>query len=215
MPSRNTGKVKTTLTQKRRDMSRSSGFSSSNETVRGSSAMPQIGHVPGWSRTIWGCTWSCRSRSRGLRTRSCRPWDGRDPRSCHRPGPSRCGRCQRDWCAHGERAFRPPATADALAAKLLHPLFLAPAVEASVPGAGPANALELVAQCCPGAVQLDPCVVDRDARRAGYFRHARTFEIHTPEELYVLRLERGDEAAHASTDRTEKILVVWFGLLEL
>src|SRR5205807_2419228 len=55
MPSRNTGRVRTTLTQKRRDMSRSSGFSSSRETVRGSSAMPQIGHVPGWSRTIWGC----------------------------------------------------------------------------------------------------------------------------------------------------------------
>ena len=84
-----------------------------------------------------------------------------------------------------------------------------------MPGASPANALELVPQCCPGAVQLDPCVVGRDARRAGYFRDARTFEIHTPEELYVLRLERGDEAAHASTDRTEKILVVWFGLLEL
>ncbi len=37
-------------------MSVSSGFSPSvAETVRGSSAMPQIGHDPGRSRTISGC----------------------------------------------------------------------------------------------------------------------------------------------------------------
>ena len=37
-------------------MSRSSGFaSSSSVTVRGSSAMPQIGHAPGAGRTISGC----------------------------------------------------------------------------------------------------------------------------------------------------------------
>jgi hypothetical protein len=37
-------------------MSTSSGFTSSaSETVRGSSAMPQIGQLPGAFRTIWGC----------------------------------------------------------------------------------------------------------------------------------------------------------------
>ena len=43
-------------THSRRDMSSSSGFrSSSSVTVTGSSAMPQIGHEPGWLRTISGC----------------------------------------------------------------------------------------------------------------------------------------------------------------
>ena len=42
--------------QNRRVMSTSSGFGpSSSVTVRGSSAMPQIGHAPGASRTISGC----------------------------------------------------------------------------------------------------------------------------------------------------------------
>ena len=46
----------TTLVQKRRVMSRSSGFSSvAAVTVFGSSAMPQMGHAPGPSRTISGC----------------------------------------------------------------------------------------------------------------------------------------------------------------
>jgi hypothetical protein len=36
-------------------MSRSSGFASSTVTVRGSSAMPQIGQLPGSARTISGC----------------------------------------------------------------------------------------------------------------------------------------------------------------
>ena len=45
-----------TETSSRRCMSLSSGLTgSSSETVRGSSAMPQIGQVPGASRTIWGC----------------------------------------------------------------------------------------------------------------------------------------------------------------
>ena len=45
-----------TLVQKRRVMSRSSGFSSvATVTVLGSSAMPQMGHEPGASRTISGC----------------------------------------------------------------------------------------------------------------------------------------------------------------
>ena len=44
------------LIQKRRVMSRSSGFSSSVAvTVRGSSAMPQMGQDPARSRTISGC----------------------------------------------------------------------------------------------------------------------------------------------------------------
>ena len=42
------GTVSARLTQKRRVMSRSSGFSSADAvTVRGSRAMPQIGHAPG------------------------------------------------------------------------------------------------------------------------------------------------------------------------
>jgi len=43
MPSRNTGTVKTRLARKRRLMSSNSGFLSSSETLRGSSAMPQMG----------------------------------------------------------------------------------------------------------------------------------------------------------------------------
>src|SRR5215471_10808410 len=44
----NNGTVRPKLTQNRRVMLRSSGFSSSfAATVRGSSAMPQIGHEPG------------------------------------------------------------------------------------------------------------------------------------------------------------------------
>src|SRR5690606_38097006 len=43
-------------TQNRRRMSRYSGLGpSSAEIVRGSSAMPQIGQLPGSSRTISGC----------------------------------------------------------------------------------------------------------------------------------------------------------------
>ena len=52
------GAVRTAAVQKRRDMSRSSGVSCSapsRVTVRGSSAMPQIGQLPGRSRTISGC----------------------------------------------------------------------------------------------------------------------------------------------------------------
>ena len=50
------GTPSTTLVQKRQVISRSSGFSSrSQSTVIGSSAMPQIGHAPGASRTISGC----------------------------------------------------------------------------------------------------------------------------------------------------------------
>src|SRR5580692_2364601 len=50
------GAVKARLTQKRRDMSRSSGFSWADAvTVRGSRAIPQIGQAPGAGRTISGC----------------------------------------------------------------------------------------------------------------------------------------------------------------
>src|SRR5580704_14800093 len=50
------GAVNTRLIQKRRVMSRSSELSSAAAvTVRGSSAMPQIGHEPGPGRTISGC----------------------------------------------------------------------------------------------------------------------------------------------------------------
>ncbi len=50
------GMVSARLAQKRRVMSRSSGFSGSAAVmVRGSNAMPQSGHAPGSSRTISGC----------------------------------------------------------------------------------------------------------------------------------------------------------------
>ncbi len=50
------GTVSAALTQKRRVMSASSGFSSSSSvTVVGSSAMPQMGQSPGASRTTSGC----------------------------------------------------------------------------------------------------------------------------------------------------------------
>jgi hypothetical protein len=52
----NTGSVRPRLTRKRRDMSLSSGFSSCSALgLIGSSAMPQIGHEAGSSRTISGC----------------------------------------------------------------------------------------------------------------------------------------------------------------
>ena len=49
------GAVNARLIQKRRVMSRSSGFVSSTVTVRGSSVMPQIGQLPGSARTTSGC----------------------------------------------------------------------------------------------------------------------------------------------------------------
>jgi hypothetical protein len=56
MASTSTGRVSTAPIQNRRVISRSSGLGpASAVTVRGSSAMPQIGQLPGWSRTISGC----------------------------------------------------------------------------------------------------------------------------------------------------------------
>ena len=56
MASISNGRAKATLTQKRRDMSVNSALSSGLATgVIGSSAMPQIGQLPGPSRTISGC----------------------------------------------------------------------------------------------------------------------------------------------------------------
>ena len=56
IPSTSTGMVRRTLIQKRRVIETSSGFSSSATiVVRGSSAIPQIGHEPGSARTISGC----------------------------------------------------------------------------------------------------------------------------------------------------------------
>src|SRR5262249_6945280 len=53
---RKTGSVSAKLIQNRRVISASSELSSSCAlTTRGSNAMPQIGHEPGWSRTIPGC----------------------------------------------------------------------------------------------------------------------------------------------------------------
>src|SRR6266576_5586902 len=56
IPIANKGRDSIALTQNLRRMSTSSGFSSSvSETARGSKAMPQIGQLPGPSRTICGC----------------------------------------------------------------------------------------------------------------------------------------------------------------
>src|SRR6202171_1269448 len=56
------GAVSARLIQKRRVMLRSSGLSSSTVTVRGSSAIPQIGQFPGSVRTICGCIGQVYSR---------------------------------------------------------------------------------------------------------------------------------------------------------
>src|ERR1019366_103434 len=56
------GAVSARLIQNRRVMSRSSGLSSATVTVRGSSAMPQIGQLPGSARTISGCIGQVYSR---------------------------------------------------------------------------------------------------------------------------------------------------------
>src|SRR5580704_4921124 len=56
IPRISTGSVSAAQTQKRRDISASSGLGGSAEvTVRGSSAIPQIGQAPGPGRTISGC----------------------------------------------------------------------------------------------------------------------------------------------------------------
>ncbi len=58
MARRKRGAVRSKLPQKRRDMLSSSGFGSSSplsDVVRGSSAMPQIGQLPGPRCMIWGC----------------------------------------------------------------------------------------------------------------------------------------------------------------
>jgi hypothetical protein len=56
MAPRISGTLSAAPIQNRRVMSRSSGSGpSAPVAVRGSSAMPQIGHVPGPSRTICGC----------------------------------------------------------------------------------------------------------------------------------------------------------------
>ncbi len=77
------GAVRATPTQKRRVMSRSSGFSSCVAvTVRGSRAMPQMGHDPGPGRTIWGCmghVYSVRVAARGTSGSRAMPQEGQAP----------------------------------------------------------------------------------------------------------------------------------------
>ena len=77
----NSGTVKATPTEKRRVMSPNSGFSSRAPTVRGSSAMPQIGHAPGSARTISGCIGQVYSgvKARGMSGSSAMPQDGQAP----------------------------------------------------------------------------------------------------------------------------------------
>ena len=57
--------MRTTLVQNRRVMPRSSAFSSTPVSVRGSSAIPQIGQLPGAGRTICGCIGQTYSIVRG------------------------------------------------------------------------------------------------------------------------------------------------------
>lgn len=77
------GAVSARLIQNRRLMSRSSGFSSEDAaTVRGSSAMPQMGHEPGSGRTISGCmgqVYSARLEDAGTSGSSAIPQEGQAP----------------------------------------------------------------------------------------------------------------------------------------
>ncbi len=77
------GVVRIAATQKRVLMSRSSGFSSCVAvTVRGSSAMPQMGHDPGAGRTIWGCmgqVYSVRVEAMGSSDSRAMPQEGQAP----------------------------------------------------------------------------------------------------------------------------------------
>ena len=72
--------VKIAPIQKRSDMSRSSGLSSGAAvTVRGSSAIPQIGHEPGSERTISGCigqVYSVRVEAMGTSGSKAMPHEG-------------------------------------------------------------------------------------------------------------------------------------------
>ncbi len=81
--SKNTGRDNTTPTQKRLLMSINSSFFSSTSTVRGSSAMPHFGQLPGLSCTISGCigqVYSVRLASCGTPMgSSAMPQIGQDP----------------------------------------------------------------------------------------------------------------------------------------
>src|SRR5258708_5472890 len=82
------GTVSATLTQNLRVMSRSSGFASAAVvTVRGSKAMPQIGHEPGSGRTISGCmgqVYSVRVAATGFSGSRAMPQDGHAARLASR-----------------------------------------------------------------------------------------------------------------------------------
>ena len=84
------GAVNTRLIQKRRVMVRSSGSSSIRAeavTVRGSSAMPQIGHAPGPGCTISGCmgqVYSVWVGATGTSVSSPIPQEGQAPGLCSR-----------------------------------------------------------------------------------------------------------------------------------
>src|SRR5580658_549228 len=85
MSSKIRGTVSARLTQKRRDISRSSGFSSATAvTVRSSRVIPQIGHDPGAGRTISGCmgqVYSIRAEACGTSGSSAIPHEGQAPGS--------------------------------------------------------------------------------------------------------------------------------------
>ena len=77
------GVVKIAPIQKRSEKSRSSGFSSDAAvTMRGSRAMPQIGHAPGSERTISGCigqVYSVRVAATGISGSKAMPHEGHAP----------------------------------------------------------------------------------------------------------------------------------------
>jgi hypothetical protein len=87
MASNSTGTLRQRLTQNRRVMSSCSGLRSSPAvTMRGSSAMPQMGHAPGPGRTISGCMGQVYSAGPGPGAGAGTPGDGAPAGSRNRSG---------------------------------------------------------------------------------------------------------------------------------
>src|SRR5258708_37413815 len=104
------------------------------------------------------------------------------------------------------------ACADAQARNLLQRGSLrAPAVQAAVPGARPADELELVAERSPRPVQAHSSVVGSDAFFAGNLGNARAVEVHPAEEARVGRLEDLGQRGDAVTDRLLQLLLFCSG----
>ena len=91
------GTDSTTPTQNRRVMSRSSGLPASPAAgVIGSSAMPQIGQLPGSSRTISGCIGQVHSVARSRRAAAADRRSARDSARARRRSARGIWRCRRD-----------------------------------------------------------------------------------------------------------------------